>query len=66
MDTPIQAVAQLFPLRHYYMIYQICILNGFPLSDAILHIGVLLLFIILPLFFVNNIRRAMLEYDYIP
>lgn len=66
MDTPIQALAQLFPLRHYYMIYQICILNGFPLSDAILHIGVLLLFIILPLFFVNNIRRAMLEYDYIP
>lgn len=66
MDTPIQALAQLFPLRHYYMIYQLCIFNGYPLIDAIVHIGALVLFIILPLFVINNIRKAMLEFVYIP
>ena len=66
MDSPIQALSWLFPLRHYYMIYQICVLNGFPLSYALLHFGSLALFVVLPWFFVGNIRRAMLEYEYIP
>ncbi len=66
MDTPIQALAQLFPLRHYYMTYQICIFNGYPLTDALYHIGMLALFALLPLFVVHIIRKAMLEYVYIP
>ncbi len=66
MDTPIRALAQLFPLRHYYMIYQLCVFNGYPLTDAILHIGALFLFILLPLLVVHNIRKAMLEFVYIP
>ncbi len=66
MDTPIQALAQLFPLRHYYMIYQICILNGFPWTDAVVHLGALVVFIIMPFFVVHIIRKAMLEYVYIP
>lgn len=66
MDAPIQAAANLFPLRHYYMIYQISIFNGYPLADSLLYIGALCLFIILPLFVVHNIRRAMLEFVYIP
>lgn len=66
MDTPIQAISILFPLRHYYMIHQICVLNGFPITEAINYFGALVLFILLPLFFVNKIRKAMLEYVYIP
>jgi len=66
MDAPIQALAWLFPLRHYYMIYQICILNGFPLTDALPYFGCLALFIVLPWFFVGKIHKAMLEYEYIP
>ncbi len=66
MDTPIQAISILFPLRHYYMIHQICILNGFPITEAIYYFGALVLFILLPLFFTNKIRKAMLEYVYIP
>jgi ABC-2 type transport system permease protein len=66
MDTPIQALAWLFPLRHYYMIYQITILNGYPLTDALVYWGALVLFILLPLFVIHNIRKAMLEYEYIP
>lgn len=66
MDTMIEAIAQLFPLRHYYMIYKISVFNDYPLTNCILNIGALLLFIILPLFTVRNIKRAMLEYVYIP
>ena len=66
MDTPIISLAQLFPLRHYYMIYQICIFNGYPLTDAWFHIMAMLIFIALPFFTIKNIRKAMLEYVYIP
>lgn len=66
MDSPIGALAQLFPLRHYYMIYQICVFNGYPLVNAWFNIMALLIFIALPAFVLRNIRRAMLEYVYIP
>ncbi|MBQ8047835.1 MAG: ABC transporter permease [Prevotella sp.] len=66
MSPMIEALAQLFPLRHYYMIYQSAVFNGFPLGYSWLHIVALLLFIMLPLFTIKNIKRAMLEYVYIP
>lgn len=66
MDGALEALSQLFPLRHYYMIYQICIFNGYPLHIAWFNWMALGLFIILPLFVMWNIRKAMLEYDYIP
>ena len=34
MDEPIQALSWLFPLRHYYMLYQMTVFNGYPLIDA--------------------------------
>lgn len=58
--------AQLFPLRHYYMIYQMCILNGFPLTYAFWHFMALLGFILMPLLSMFNIKKAMLVYVYIP
>ena len=66
MDGAIQAMANLFPLRHYYMIYQIGIFNGFPLSEAMPYILALLLFAILPIFTIGNIKKAMLLYVYMP
>ena len=66
MDTPIRAIAQLFPLRHYYMIYQISILNGYPLAFAWINIVALLIFAFLPIFVTGSIKKAMLEYVYIP
>ena len=66
MDSPIEAIAQLFPLRHYYMIHQICIFNGYPLTDAWFNIMALVIFACLPVFTVKNIKKAMLEYVYIP
>ena len=66
MDGPIEALSWLFPLRHYFMIYQTCILNGYPLSEAWPHLLALTAFIVLPLFVLRNIRRAMLKFVYIP
>ena len=66
MDSPIEAIAQLFPMRHYYMIYQICVFNGYPFTDAWFNIMALIIFICLPVFTVKNIKKAMLEYVYIP
>ena len=66
MDAPIEAIGQLFPLRHYYMIYQMNIFNGFPMAEAVLHWGTLILFIALPMLTVWNIKKAMLVYKYIP
>ena len=66
MDSPIIGLAQLIPLRHYYMVYQMTIFNGYPLIDAWPHVVALVAFAALPLLSARNIRRAMLEYVYIP
>ena len=66
MSPMIEAIAQLFPLRHYYMMYQMCIFNGYSLTYAWFHILALCIFIVLPIFTIRNIKRAMLIYTYIP
>ena len=66
MDAPIQSVTWLFPLRHYYMLYQITVFNGFPLIDAWFHFVALVGFTLLPWFVVMKIKNAMLHYVYIP
>jgi ABC-2 type transport system permease protein len=66
MNPIIQELTNMFPLRHYYMIYQINIFNGYPLMDAWFSISALILFALLPIFVMGNIKRAMLLYVYIP
>ena len=66
MHPAIEAMALLFPLRHYYMIYQICVFNGFSYIDAWFNFMAMAIFIALPFFVLAKIRRAMLEYVYIP
>lgn len=59
MDAPLQAAAWMFPMRHYYMIYELCVFNTFPLSVALPHILCLILFFLLSLFFAGRIATAM-------
>ena len=66
MNPMIDALANLFPLRHYYMIHQLCVFNGYPWHIAWFYIMALAIFIALPFFVTRNIRKAMLEYVYIP
>lgn len=66
MHPIIESLSWLFPLRHYYMIYQKTIFNGYPLTDAWIHILILTVIAILPWFVKGRIRKAMMEYVYIP
>ncbi len=66
MDGPLQSLAWLFPLRHYYMVYQICVLNGFSILDAWWHMAALIAFALLPILVIRKIKNAWLTYVYIP
>ena len=66
MDSPLQSLTWLFPLRHYYMLYQITVFNGYPLIDAWFHFVALIGFTLLPWFVIYKIKNAMLTYVYIP
>ncbi len=66
MDAPLQSLSWLFPLRHYFMLYQICVFNGYPLLEAWFHFVALAAFMMLPWLVVKKIKNAMLYYVYIP
>ncbi len=66
MDGALQSLSWLFPLRHYYMVYQICVFNGFPLLEAWFHFVAMVGFMLLPWFVISKIKNAMLTYVYIP
>jgi ABC-2 type transport system permease protein len=64
MDAPLQTLSWLFPLRHYYIIYQRCIFNTFPLADAWQHFAALAVIALLPLLMAPKIKKAFLNYEY--
>jgi len=66
MDAPLQAMSWLFPLRHYWMLYQVTVLNGFPVIDAWFHLVALVAFTLLPWFVLRKVKNAILHYVYIP
>ena len=66
MDAPLQAMSWLFPLRHYWMLYQATVLNGFPVIDVWFHLVALVAFTLLPWFVLRKVKNAMLNYVYIP
>jgi ABC-2 type transport system permease protein len=66
MDSIVRTLTLLFPMRHYFMAFQICVFNGYPLSYAWPWIGGLCVFALLPLFVIPKIRKVMLTYVYIP
>jgi len=66
MDSPLQSLSWLFPLRHYYMVYQVAVFNGFPLLEAWFHLAALAGFMLLPWPVIGKIKNAMLNYVYIP
>ena len=66
MDPALQAMSWLFPLRHYWMIYQATVLNGFPVIDVWFHLVALVAFTLLPWLVLSKVKNAMLNYVYIP
>ena len=66
MDAPLQSISWMFPMRHYYLIYQLCILNTYPLTDVLINIFAMLSLGFLPLFVIKRIERAFVNYAYEP
>lgn len=66
MDGPLQSLSWLFPLRHYWSVYQTCVFNGFGILDAWWHVAALVAFMVLPILVTSKIKNAMLTYVYIP
>ncbi|MCQ2095854.1 MAG: ABC transporter permease [Bacteroidaceae bacterium] len=66
MDPPIQAMAWMFPLRSYFMIYQMNIFHGFPVADSWIYFIALMVFIMLPLLVLRHLKTVLNTYEYIP
>lgn len=66
MSGDLQALAHLFPLRHYFLYYVNSVLNGYPLHYAWSEIGWLLLFALLPLLVVKRLEQSLKNYQYVP
>lgn len=65
MSRAINAATNMFPLRHYFMIYCNQALLGNPIAEAAIHYAALLAFLILPLIVVGRLKRALINYRYI-
>lgn len=66
MDPTLQALARLFPLRHYFLIYVDQALNGRALAYTWSEYVWLLGFLLLPLLIGRQLKRALLDLEYIP
>ena len=65
MSGAIRTVTNLFPLRHYFMIYCNQALLGYPIADAAIHYAALLAFLLLPLFVVKRLKSTLINYSYL-
>ena len=66
MHPTLQALAYLFPLRHYFLIYVDQALNGRDLYYTMGEYLWLLAFLVLPVLIGKNLKRALREFKYIP
>ena len=66
MSPSLQILSNLFPMRHYYMIYQMNILHGYSLHYSWMYIVALLVFMMLPLFMLSRLKKIFYKYVYLP
>ena len=66
MDPTLQALSNLFPLRHYFLIYVDQALNGRPFFYSWAEYAWLMGFLVLPFLFGKNLKNALLYFKYIP
>ena len=66
MDAPLEALSWLFPLRHYFMIYQAVVFNGYSVAGVWWHVVALIIFAISPFFVLHRIKHILLNFDYTP
>lgn len=66
MDPELQVLANLFPMRHVFLVYEIAAFGGYPLMDVATNIIALVLFASAPLLVMLRIGKALKEYVYMP
>jgi ABC-2 type transport system permease protein len=66
MHPMLQALANLFPLRHYYLIYVDQALNGYPMAYSWASYLALLLFMLVPYILSKRLKKALIYYNYVP
>ena len=66
MHPTLQALANLFPLRHYFLIYVDQALNGYPMIYSWTNYVALLIFMTLPFLISRRLKEALVYYKYIP
>lgn len=66
MHPTLQGLSYLFPLRHYFLLYVNCALDGYPLMNVAPYVVGLLLFAMLPLLLLRRLKKMLLVVPYIP
>lgn len=66
MHPTLQGLSLLFPLRHYFLLYVNCALDGYPVMNAAPYVVGLLLFAMLPLLLLRRLKKMLLVVPYIP
>lgn len=66
MPPVLQVLSNLFPLRHYFLIYVDQALNGYSMAYSWVSYVALLLFMMLPFLVVNRLKNALIYYKYSP
>lgn len=66
MHPVLQALSNLFPLRHYFLIYVDQALNGYSMAYSWVNYVALLLFMMLPFLIVHRLKEALVYYKYVP
>ena len=66
MHPVLQGLTNLFPLRHYFLIYVDQALNGYSMIYSWTNYTALLLFIMLPFAVIYRLKGALIYYKYIP
>ena len=66
MDRAIQAISWLFPMRSYFMIYQMNIFHGYPVGYSWAYYIALIAFVFAPLLVLRHLKKVLNEFEYIP
>ncbi len=64
MHPMIQSLSYIFPLRHYFMAYQLSIFHGYPLEYSWMWISAMIIFAAFPIAVMWNIKRAYAKWEY--
>lgn len=66
MHPTLQGLANLFPLRHYFLLYVNSALDGYPLANACPYVAALLGFALLPWPCMIRLKKVLTTYEYEP